>query len=144
MAKVWKTSPLEIKVMTIVKKYLEAELEKYEGVIDGGIHFKYKPSKIRLRVIELNCNDYHNVESLSDIRDFTLNINYQDDDKELVEQVTERISILLDSSVVRNLYFDFESTEVFKISPYLWMGNNRFEVINFSLYKKKKHNDRTD
>lgn len=137
MPKVWPTSEIELKVMNIVKRHLQSEFEKYPGVLDGGIHFKYKPSKIRLKVIELGSSDYHKVKTLSDVKDFTLNINYQDENRELVEQVTERISVLLDSSVVRNLFFEFVSKEVFKISPYLWLGNNRFILINNSLYKKK-------
>ncbi|SMG31689.1 hypothetical protein [Sphingobacterium psychroaquaticum] len=130
--------------MTIVKKYLEAELGQYEGIIDGGIHFKYKPTKIRLKVIELNSMNYNQSTSLSTIDDYLLNINYQDENRDLVEEVTEHIYKILHLSVIRNIYFESDTKQIFKISPYLWLGNNMFQLTNNTIYKKKKHYDRTD
>jgi len=144
MPKVWPTSPLEEKVLNIIKKHLELELGKYEGIIDGGIHLKYKPKNIRLKVIELNCTNYNAATSLSQIRFFFVNINYQDEDQELVEEVTEHIYNIMDHSVIRNLFFESNRKDVGKISPYLWLGNNYFEITNNTIYKKKKQNDRTE
>ncbi|MBE8712569.1 hypothetical protein [Sphingobacterium hungaricum] len=144
MARVWSTSPLERKVLDIIKKHLESELKQYDGVIDGGIHLKYKPKDIRLKVIELNCIDYHKVNSLSDIKFFFVNINYQDEDHDLVEQVTGYIYRFLDQSIVRNLHFESKRTEICRISKYLWLGNNMFELTNNSIYKNKKHDDRIE
>lgn len=144
MAKVWPTSPIQIKVMTIVKKHLEKELGKYPGVIDGGVHFKYKPSKIRTKLIELNSTNYNKSTSISTIEYFFINVNYQDEDKDLVEEVTEYICRFLDQSIISNLYLEIDTKQVFKISPYLWLGNNMFKLTNNSIYKKKKHNDRID
>lgn len=144
MAKEWKTSPLQIKVMTIVKNFLEAELGQYEGILDGGVHFKYKPSKIRLKVIELNSINSNQSISLSTIEHFSLNINYQDEDRELVERVNDFIGQKIDKVVIRNLFFEKESSEIFRISKYLWMENNRIEITNNTIYKNKKHNERRD
>lgn len=140
----WPMSPLEEKVLNIIKKYLEGELGKYEGVIDGGIYLKYKPKNIRLKVIELNGTNYNAATSLSQIRFFFVNINYQDEDQELVEEVTEYIYNIMEHSVIRNLFFESNRKEVCKISPYLWLGNNHFEITNNTLYKKTKQNDRIE
>ncbi|UXD67784.1 hypothetical protein MUK51_11145 [Sphingobacterium faecium] len=144
MPRVWRTSHIELKVMGIVKKYLEDDLKKYEGILDGGIYFKYKPASIRLKVIELNCTDYLQSESLSTISDCYLNVNYQDEDEDLVKEVTDHIHTLIDQSLLRNLYFESEGKQVGRISPYLWMGNNMFKITNNTIYKKKKQNDRVE
>jgi len=144
MPKVWCTSTIELEVMNIVKEYLEDELKKYDGILDGGIHFKYKPKDIRVKVIELNCTDYKNSSSLDNLENCVVNINYQDEDQDLTEEVTEYIYNVLDHAVVRNLYFESIRKEVRKISPYLWLGNNFLEIKNNTIYKNKKHNDRVE
>lgn len=144
MPRIWPTSQMEFKVMSIVKKYLEKELKKYDGILDGGVYFKYKPKDIRKKVIELNCTDYLQSESLSTIGDCYLNVNYQDEDEDLVEEVTDHIHTLIDQSLLRNLYFESEGKQVGRISPYLWMGNNMFKITNNTIYKKKKQNDRVE
>jgi len=136
-------SPAELNVFNVVRRHLNESMLQKNGVLIGGIHIKPKPSTARLKIVELNSFGSNRARLLSKIAMF-ININYQDDDKMLVEEVTDYIKDLFDQSFISNIYFKSTLRQVYRSSPYLWLGNNCFEVLHKNLNNKIKIYGYTD
>ncbi len=129
MAREWKYTPLQTRIMDLVEKRLLKEFRDRGIKISGGIYIKPKPKKVRLDVIELNClgpND--NDEKITRSIYMVVNINYQDEDYDRVLAYTEFLSLaLIDGQLTKNLIvkksYDEWEYQIYRISPYLWLGN---------------------
>lgn len=128
-------SPTELRVFKVIKKHILESALSENGIVAGGIHIKPKPKNLRVKLFELNCFGSNRANSISNIEMF-VNINYQDDDKDLVYEVNDFICDLFDQSYLSNLYFKSYIKETRKCSPYLWWGNNCFKVIHKNLNNK--------
>ncbi len=136
-------SPTELRVFKIIKKHIIESSLAENGILSGGIHIKPKPKNLRVKLIELNCFGSNRANSISNIEMF-VNINYQDEDENLVREVTDFICDLFDQSFLSNLYFKSTLKQVGRCSPYLWIGNNCFEVLHKNLNNKIKIYGYTD
>lgn len=136
-------SPAELKVFNIVKRHLNESLLQQNGDLISGIHIKPKPKNARLKIIELNSFGTNRTRVISKIA-MCININYQDEDHQLVKEVTDYIYDLFDQSFISNLYFKSRHKQVGRCSPYLWLGNNCFEVLHKNLNNKIKIYGYTD
>lgn len=136
-------SPAELKVFNIIKKHILESTLSENGILSGGIHIKPKPKNLRFKLIELNSFGTNQAKTLSKINMY-VNINYQDEGQELVEEVSKYILELFDESFLSNLYFKSMLTQVGKCSPYLWISNNCFEVLHKNLNNKIKIYGNTD
>lgn len=129
MAREWKYTPLQTRVMDLVKKRLLKEFRDRGIKISGGIYIKPKPKKVRLDVIELNClGPYDGEIQISKSIYIVVNINYQDEDYDKVKSYVEFLSLaLFDSMLSKNLIikksYDEWDYQIYRISPYLWLGN---------------------
>lgn len=136
-------SPAELKVFKIIKKHIIESSLTENGILSGGIHIKPKPKNLRLKLIELNSFGTNRARILSKVA-MCVNINYQDEDENLVREVTDFICDLFDQSFLSNLYFKSTLKQVGRCSPYLWLGNNCFEVLHKNLNNKIKIYGYTD
>lgn len=129
MVKDPKYTKLELRILSMVKKHLESELRKRNIIVSSGIHIKPKPKKARVDVLELNLIGCQGSRISKNTTAF-VNVNYQHEDFEQVEEFTIFINDLLTDAVVGKFHFNLGSQDwdyqIFRSSPYLWLGNNFF------------------
>lgn len=125
-------TPLELRVLGKIKKHLLYEFDKRNIIFAGGIHIKPKPPKKRLDVIEINTSGIGGTR-ITQATTGLVNINYQNDDYARVEEVTIFVNDLLTDSLVEKFYFEKGyqdwDYQIYRTSPYLWLGNNSFMLI---------------
>lgn len=142
MAPAWVYTDAEIRILTLVKKRIKSEFKSKGIEISGGIFIKPKPKNSRLDLFEIN-GTLHKRESFHRItKEFimSVNLNYQDTEKERVLEYTEFLYYtLIDSVLTKNLifrrYYQNMEFQTFRISPYLWLGNCPFYITHTSKLK---------
>lgn len=143
MAVEWKYSELELRVFNLVIKRIKSEFKSRGIEITGGIFIKPKPKKSRLDLFELNGHQLGKSTYKNRVtKDFImkLNINYQDDNQERMEEYTEFLYFaLIDSPLSKNLvfrrYYQNMEYQTCRYSTYLWLGNCPFFITHTSRTK---------
>ena len=142
MAPGWVYTDAEIRILTLVKNRIKSEFKSKGIEITGGIFIKPKPKNSRLDLFEIN-GTLHKRESFQRITNefiMSVNLNYQDTEKERVLDYTEFLYYtLIDSVLTKNLifrrYYQNMEFQTFRISPYLWLGNCPFYITHTSKLK---------
>jgi len=135
VAKEWTNTPIQLRILTMMKKHLDREFKARNIILSGGIHIKPKPKKARLDLIELNClGPYFNESRITKKTIAFVNINYQDEDYDKVLEMTLFVNNLLTDAIVGKFHLTHSNQEweyeIFRISPYLWLGNNAFRLTH--------------
>ena len=138
----WVYTDAEIRILTLVKNRIKSEFKSKGIEITGGIFIKPKSKNSRLDLFEIN-GTLHKRESFQRItKEFimSVNLNYQDTEKERVLDYTEFLYYtLIDSVLTKNLifrrYYQNMEFQTFRISPYLWLGNCPFYITHTSKLK---------